>query len=202
MSRIVRKPILSTKKIKKVDKGIVKNLDIKEASRDVLRVLARLVYVTSQEKLGPSSLNKMPMFKHLPISTLELWQRTDNWVVERKAYLQRIELALTKQMQDEHVKSVIEHLRELDDLSNLILNKVHNGEVYPKTLEGLITAWERISRLRNDIRDKVALMLEPEIKDVTNKMNLLPQRQIDPNIVRKVAVELIKAQQQRDKNAE
>jgi len=197
--KIKRTPLLP---VKDEQGDIIVRLGVKseDAGRDVLRTLARLIYTTSQEKMTIPLLLEHPAFSHLSYKTLENWAGKDGWYQARKEYLKRIELNLQQRLLDEHIKSEVEQLKELDYISNILKDKIQRNEAPPKSLEGLALAWDRITRLRIDVREKIKGMIEPEInRSISGNQNIKTTRNYDPVAMRKAAIEIIKAQQKVDK---
>lgn len=185
-------------KKKPTEQSIVMDLDLDAVSTSQgIRFAAKMAYVTSLRGISFQKMTEIPLFSKLHVSQLSKWSVEDGWVVEREKYRTKLEKKILAKLSAEHIDSIVNQLKDADDLAakmNLILRE---GSVAPRSFEGMVNALMKLEEFRFNSREKIAALLASQIQEREDEDTLLetvvtPKVDYNKEVLMKMAHAIIK----------
>lgn len=147
-----------------------------------LRFAAKLAYVTSLTSVSIKRLSETPPFDRVSFGELHRWSSEDKWVVEREKYRRKIEKKLLNRLSTEHLDSIVEQLKNADDLAKTMHTMLKNDCVVPKSFEGMVNALMKLEDFRFSTREKVAQLLSNHIQEIDEDEETLFDQVMTPKV--------------------
>lgn len=130
-------------------------------SNPQLRQDAGLTYMTSPEAITVEKLHEDPKFSKLNIQTLRRWCKEDKWVERREQFFVAWADKARDRISSAMAQTRIKQLGILDQIQQQAMNLLSDGDVLPKSWEGVARVAIDAARAGEEIRSVVSAELMP-----------------------------------------
>jgi len=124
-----------------------------------LKSMAGFYYSMSYNNCSIADMTKHPLFKVVPLRTLENWSADDDWVARRRDTQASIQQYIQQSVSKKIAEDRVAQLQKLQNIYDKGIDMLLANKLKAKSFEGLLTAITKVATLMDDWRARMAIQV-------------------------------------------